>query len=128
MDRLLVRQSYRLVFARQLSFDSTFMYDAVARGKVDVISAFSSDGRIEALDLVVLDDTRGIIPPYDAVVLLSPAAATRSTLVTTLRALIGRIDVRTMRQANHLVDRDEDKYTVHEAAVSLGREIGLLAD
>ena len=93
-----------------------------------MISAFSSDGRIEALDLVVLDDTRGIIPPYDAVVLLSPAAATRSTLVTALRALIGRIDVRTMREANHRVDRDDDKNTVREAAVWLGREVGILSD
>lgn len=116
---------YQLDFARQVSFDSTFMYDAVARGEVDVISAFSSDGRIEALDLVVLDDTRGVIPPYDAVVLLSPTAATRSALVTTLRTLVGTIDARTMRQANHRVDRDDNKNTVHEAALWLAHEIGV---
>ena len=36
--------------------DSSLMYQAVAQGTVDVISAFSTDGRIAALDLVVLED------------------------------------------------------------------------
>ena len=51
------------------------MYRALTSGEVDVISAFSSDGRIAADDLVVLADPRHAIPPYDAVVLLSPQRA-----------------------------------------------------
>ena len=43
------------------------MYQAVARGEVDVISAFSTDGRIAALGLQVLRDDAGVIPPYDAI-------------------------------------------------------------
>ena len=46
--------------------DPSLMYQAVANGQVDVISAFSTDGRIAALDLVLLEDERGAIPPYDA--------------------------------------------------------------
>ena len=46
-------------------------------GQVDVISAFSSDGRIAADDLVVLDDDKHAIPPYDAVILLAPKRAQR---------------------------------------------------
>ena len=37
-------------------YQSTFMYKAVADGEVDVISAFSSDGRVASYDLLVLDD------------------------------------------------------------------------
>jgi osmoprotectant transport system permease protein len=44
-------------------------------GEADVISAFSSDGRIAADDLVVLGDPKGALPPYDAVILLSPKRA-----------------------------------------------------
>ncbi|NIV75188.1 MAG: ABC transporter permease, partial [Gammaproteobacteria bacterium] len=44
-----------------------------AAGEVDVITAFSTDGRIAALDLRVLEDDRNAIPPYDAVILASPA-------------------------------------------------------
>ena len=46
-------------------------------GEVDVISAFSTDGRIAAYDLVLLDDPREAIPPYDAVLLLAPGATVR---------------------------------------------------
>ena len=40
----------------------TFMYQATANGDVDVISAFSSDGRIAKYDLIVLDDPRHAHP------------------------------------------------------------------
>ena len=38
------------------------MYKAVTDGEADVISAFSSDGRIAADDLVVLTDPQGRDP------------------------------------------------------------------
>ena len=47
-----VREAYGLRFAEQRSYSPTFMYRAIADGSADVISAFSSDGRIAALDLV----------------------------------------------------------------------------
>ena len=58
---------YGLRMKRQIDMDSTFMYTALANGEVDVISAFSSDGRIAAFDLVTLTDTDQAIPPYDAI-------------------------------------------------------------
>ena len=48
---------------------------AVAAGDVDVISAYSSDGRIAKYDLKVLADPKQAIPPYDAIVLLAPKRA-----------------------------------------------------
>ena len=48
-----VRERYGLGFASQREFESTFMYQAVVDGEVDVISAFTTDGRIAANDLQV---------------------------------------------------------------------------
>jgi osmoprotectant transport system permease protein len=48
------------------------MYHAVENGEADVISAFSSDGRIAALDLLVLEDPKHAIPSYDALILIAP--------------------------------------------------------
>ena len=48
--------------------DPALMYQAVAEGEVDVISAFSTDGRIAAYDIALLVDDLGVIPPYDAIV------------------------------------------------------------
>jgi osmoprotectant transport system substrate-binding protein/osmoprotectant transport system permease protein len=80
------------------------MYQAAAAGDVDVISAYSTDGRIAALDLVVLADDRGAIPPYDAVILAGRRAAARPELVDALRPLLGHLDAATMRALNRAVD------------------------
>lgn len=106
-----------LHFRVQRQFQPTFMYRALASGEVDVISAFSSDGRIEANDLVVLTDPRHAIPPYDAVVLLSPARAGDPVLRRAAGALIGAISIERMRRANLRVDRD--KMTPARAAAGL---------
>lgn len=119
-----VRTAYKLNFAERRSFDSTFMYQAVANGTVDVISAFTSDGRIEQYDLVLLEDPEHAIPPYDAIILLSPKAARRGDIVAALQSLVGSISLEAMRHANYLVDRREDKRTVNEAADWLARRIG----
>ena len=82
------------------------MYQAVASGEVDVISAFSSDGRIAADDLVVLGDPRGAILPYDAIILIAARRANDSLLRGALAPLVGAMPVETMREANYRVDRD----------------------
>jgi osmoprotectant transport system permease protein len=114
---------YGLVFAREVSMDSTLMYQAVAAGEVDVISAFSTDGRIPAYDLVLLEDPKEAIPPYDAVLLLAPgAAARRPALLRALAPLENAIDDDAMRAANRRVDVDGG--TIAEAAAALARTIG----
>ena len=77
-----------------------FMYKAVAAGDVDVISAYTSDGQIAINDLVVLDDVRHAIPPYDAILLLSPKRAHDDKLINAVKPLIGAIPVDLMREAN----------------------------
>ncbi|QAY76247.1 ABC transporter permease/substrate-binding protein [Sphingosinicella sp. BN140058] len=114
-----LRKAYDLRFADARAYSPTFMYRAIADGSADVISAFSSDGRIAALDLVVLEDPRGALPNYDAVLLLSPRAAADPDVVAALRPLIGAIDVRHMREANLTVDRDVNKSSPAEAAKRL---------
>ena len=84
-----LREQYELSFAAQRSFDSTLMYSAVQRGVVDVISAFTTDGRIPAFELVLLRDDREVLPPYDAVLLLSPRAARNRRLKMAFEPLIG---------------------------------------
>ncbi|WP_371809548.1 glycine betaine ABC transporter substrate-binding protein [Croceicoccus sp. YJ47] len=99
------------------------MYRAVANGRADVISAFSSDGRIAALDLVTLADPRGALPRYDAVILLSPRAAQDPELVRALRPLIGAISIARMREANLAVDREENAIDPAAAAAALDADL-----
>jgi osmoprotectant transport system permease protein len=102
-----IRHTYGLVFARLRTMDASLMYQAAASGDVDVISAFSTDGRIAAFDLKVLEDDRGAIPPYDAVILAGPRLVRdRPEAIAALRQLTGHIDADRMRRMNFAVDQD----------------------
>ncbi|HEY1879921.1 MAG TPA: ABC transporter permease/substrate-binding protein [Caulobacteraceae bacterium] len=118
-----VKSAYGLDFKKLVSYQPTFMYAALRDGEVDAISAFSSDGRIEADHLLVLTDPKRALPPYDAVLLISPRRAHDARLIAALKPLIGAIDVSMMRQANYSVDRQTDKATPAAAAARLNAKI-----
>ena len=100
-------RAYGLRFAAERSMDPSLMYAAVAAGDVDVASAFSTDGRIAAFDLRVLEDDRGAIPPYDAIVLASARLARdEPRVVAALASLSGAIDAAAMRRMNAAVDQE----------------------
>jgi osmoprotectant transport system permease protein len=95
-----IRSAYGLAFRQQRQMQPEFMYAAVAGGEVDVIAAYTSDGRIAKLDLLLLDDPRQAIPPYDAMLLVSPRRANDAALRDALRPLVGAIDLTLMRAAD----------------------------
>jgi osmoprotectant transport system permease protein len=114
-----VDAAYDFNFKKERSFQPTFMYRALSGGEADVISAFSSDGRISADKLVTLTDPKGALPPYDAVILISPKRAGDERLLAALKPLVGSISVEAMRAANYAVDRDQGKVSPAEAASAL---------
>ena len=95
-----LREAYGLKFRAQRQMQPDFMYAAVASGEVDVIAGYTSDGLIAKYDLVVLDDVRHAIPPYDAIMLIAPKRAGDQALPAALAPLLGRIDISDMRAAN----------------------------
>lgn len=116
-----VRDAYGLRFSEIRSFDPTLMYPAVENGDVDVITAFSSDGRITAYGLLVLADPKKAFPPYDAVLLVSSNAAKKKGFVDALRPLIGSVSNEQMRRANMMVD--VEKRTPGAAARALIQDL-----
>ena len=94
--------------------DAAFMYGAVRDGAVDAITAYTTDGRIDAFDLVVLEDPLAALPPYDTIVLVSPEAAQRPAIARALAPLLGQIDASLMRRANAIVDLE--RRSVREGA------------
>ncbi len=104
-----VESGYGLAFRERRSMDPSLLYDAIAARQVDVITAYSTDGRIAALDLVVLEDDRHAIPPYDAVVLAGRRLAREAPdALASLARLQGSIDVARMRELNRLVDEEHE--------------------
>ena len=115
-----VRDTYGLDFREQRAMDASLMYQAAATREVDVISAYTTDGRITAYDLRVLADDRGAIPPYDAIVLAGARLAREAPdVVRALARLDGAIDADRMRAMNLRVDEQgEDPATVAAAFVA----------
>ncbi|MGH6888965.1 MAG: ABC transporter permease/substrate-binding protein [Rhizomicrobium sp.] len=104
-----VERTYGLKFGTERQYQANFLYRAVVSGDVDVISAFSSDGRIAQYHLRILSDPKAAFPPYDAVLLISPAHAHDLHLIAALTPLVGAIALPEMQRANLMADRDTDK-------------------
>ena len=118
-----VRTAYPLRFGEARKYSPTFMYRALESGDADVITAFSSDGRIAADKLVVLSDPHGAVPNYDALLLASTKCAAAARCRGALEPLVGAVPVAAMREANYQVDRDTDKRDPAEAARWLAERI-----
>jgi len=96
---------YGLAFREKRSMDPALMYEALAQGEVDAISAFSTDGRIASYGLRVLEDEAGVIPPYDAVVLVGPRLAREHpAALHVLAGLAGKVSAAEMQEMNRAVD------------------------
>jgi osmoprotectant transport system permease protein len=120
-----LRDRYGLHFREQRTFQPTFLYRAVTTDEVDVISAFSSDGRVAAYKLSVLEDPLQVVPPYDAIVLLSPRRAGDPLLRRALTPLLGAIPIERMREANYSVDRQSEPLSAGAAAAKLEQTIAV---
>ena len=95
-----LQKAYGLSFRAQRQMQPDFMYAAVASGEVDVIAGYTSDGLIAKYDLVVLDDNRHAIPPYDAIVLLAPKRAAERRCATHCNRCSAGSTSPSMREAN----------------------------
>jgi len=85
--------------------DLGLVYRALAEGRIDLTAGNSTDGRIEALELRMLEDDRGYFPPYEAAIVVRTDALERHEgLRAALEELSGRLDTRTMRRLNAAVD------------------------
>lgn len=87
------------------TMDLGLTYKALASGEIDLIAGNSTDGLIDPLHLVILEDDRHYFPPYDAVVVQRTDLDERCNGASAaLESLRGTIDDATMRRLNYEVD------------------------
>ncbi len=120
-----LRKVYGFAFGQIVDMDPALMYQALARGKVDVICAFATDGRIPAYDLWLLEDDRRFFPPYHAAPVVRAAILQAfPELRRVLNLLVGVIDDETMQRLNYAVD--EHKWSPKAVAREFLAAKGLL--
>ncbi|TFE03370.1 glycine betaine ABC transporter substrate-binding protein [Jeotgalibacillus sp. R-1-5s-1] len=104
-------EAYGYEFTSAESFDASIMYDAVRTGQVDVIPAFTTDGRIERFNLVTTEDDLGFFPKYDAVpIVRMDILEDYPELEEVMNGLAGQISDEEMQEMNARVDIDGDDY------------------
>ncbi|MDX2166907.1 MAG: glycine betaine ABC transporter substrate-binding protein [Deltaproteobacteria bacterium] len=119
-----LRRVYALDEAQSVGMEHDLAFQALADGAIDVSDGYSTDAKIVAFKLLVLDDDRHFFPPYEAAPLARADLFTRVPgAAAALRLLAGRIDAETMRRLNYAVEGERrDPAAV---AADFLRELGL---
>jgi osmoprotectant transport system permease protein len=90
---------------RTVVISDAVMYKAIYNGKLDVISGYSTDGRLRAYDLTVLGDDQKIFPPYYAAPVVRRNILQRyPELAPVLNKLAGEINDSVMTALNYQVE------------------------
>ena len=107
-------ERYGLHFAQQPSvMDLGLIYRALQDHKVDIVAGNSTDGVIDSLHLVILEDDRHYFPPYDAVPIVRQATLEKFPQLRALLAeLGGKVSGADMRKLNYLVDAEQRDVSV----------------
>jgi osmoprotectant transport system substrate-binding protein len=112
-------------FEEMTVYDPGLKYKAVTNGKADCVIAFSTDGQISAYDLVLMEDDKGLWPPYQvAPVVRAEVLATYSQIEDTLNGLAPLITNDVISDLNWRVDGDKQEYT--QVARQFLQEKGLI--
>ena len=100
---------YNLHFADSPKvMDLGLIYRALIDHQVDIVAGNSTDGLIDSLHLVALEDDRHYFPPYDAVPVVRRAALEKfPQLRQALADLSGKLTASDMRHLNSQVDADQ---------------------
>jgi len=99
-----LQQKYGLKI-RTLVINDAVMYKAAYEKQLDVISGYSTDGRLKAYNLVVLDDNKHIFPPYYAAPIVRENSLKKfAGLEKILNLLAGKINDSTMTALNYKTD------------------------
>ena len=101
-------KTYGLKFReRPVQMDLGLLYQALESRRVDLVAGNSTDGLIDAIGGVVLEDDRRYFPPYEAAFVVRAAVLDRPEVRELFESLAGKIDATTMRRLNAAVDKDK---------------------
>ncbi len=94
--------AYGLDLAEVRGMEHGLAYKGIQTGTIDLVDAYTTDGKLLDYDVRVLEDDRDVFPPYDAAPIARMDVLERHpSLRPVLEELAFRIDEATMRKLNH---------------------------
>lgn len=118
-------ETYGFEFGETHPMEIGLVYDAVKNEEVDIVLAYSTDPRIVAYDLVLLEDDKNFFPPYDAVPTIKQETLDEyPEIEDAIAPLIGTFDEEIIGELNGKVDLDEEE--IEDVAIDYLREQNLI--
>src|SRR6266404_2906767 len=116
---------YNLYFAETPKvMDLGLIYRALVDHQVDIVAGNSTDGLIDSLGLVALEDDRHYFPPYDAVPIVRQSTLTKfPQLRSALADLADKLTASDIRRLNYAVDAQHQDATAVVRAFRAARSL-----
>lgn len=109
------QEIYGFAFPNMTPMVLSLTYEALAGGDVDVILGYSTDAKILAYDLAIIEDDLQLFPPYETAFVASyDLLAEQPEIDDILQKLVGQIDEETMQSLNY----QSDAYLLEPEAVA----------
>jgi osmoprotectant transport system substrate-binding protein len=102
-----IEEVYNIKFKDVKGMDPGLRYTAINDRKIDVMDAFSTDGKLLALNLSILEDDKQFFPPYYVAPILHQNFADKHPeIVDLLNKLGNQVTEEEMQKLNNQVDSD----------------------
>ncbi|MDQ2654791.1 MAG: quaternary ammonium transporter [Chloroflexota bacterium] len=122
-----IEQTYGLKFGNVLTVDPSLRYQAIEGGQAQAVLAFSTDGQIAGMGLVLLDDDKNLWLPYHVAPVVREATLTANPgIADALNPLAPVLTDEIMAGLNWQVD-GPDKLDPEEVARTFLTEQGLIS-
>ncbi|MCQ4086547.1 ABC transporter permease/substrate-binding protein [Saccharibacillus sp. JS10] len=120
-----IQELYGIKFHSVFTMEPKLRYQAIESGDIDLLDAYSTDSELAQYDLTVLDDDKGLFPPYQgAPMMLQTTLDEHPELADVLNVLGGQITDDEMRKMNYEVNAEGRP--AEEVAQQFLQEKGLL--
>lgn len=109
------------------AIDPGLRYQALVEGQADIVVAFGTDGELSAFDLLVLEDDKGLFPPYQvAPVVRADVLEANPEIAEILNEVSKRLSNEVMQRLNYEVSGNQREPA--EVAEEFLQQEGLIGD
>ncbi|WP_412519542.1 ABC transporter permease/substrate-binding protein [Staphylococcus simulans] len=109
-----ISKAYDLNFNKVRTMEPKLRYQAVEKGDINLIDAYSTDAELKQYDMVILKDDKHVFPPYQGAPMFKEKyLKEHPEIIKPLNKLAGKITDEEMQEMNYKVTvKNEDPYQV----------------